>query len=168
MFISKTFWFKIPLRRLPDTLQNLPAGLHKIFFVWYPKFFLKNLSYEMRDCLYKNATKIKHYYAHFIILWSNCMSMGPCVYYRAGTWLIDEWQLAFFMSCLMLRNLEPPFFVVIFFLICLTINNLSGILDTTDTNYMQPLGSMYLGLVLTALRIPSCPIFKHQNSEISF
>ena len=31
------------------------------------------------------------------------MSMGPWVSYRAGTWLIDECQIAFFMSCLMLR-----------------------------------------------------------------
>ena len=29
------------------------AGLHKIFFVWYPKFFMKNLSYRTRDCLHK-------------------------------------------------------------------------------------------------------------------
>ena len=36
------------------------------------------------------------------------MSMGPLVSYRAGTWLIDECQIAFFMSCLMLRNLNPP------------------------------------------------------------
>ena len=26
---------------------------HKIFFVWYPKFFQKSLSYKARDCLYK-------------------------------------------------------------------------------------------------------------------
>ena len=31
------------------------------------------------------------------------MSMGPLVSYRVGTWLIDECQIAFFMSCLMLR-----------------------------------------------------------------
>ena len=31
------------------------------------------------------------------------MSMGPWESYRAGTWLIDECQIAFFMSCLMLR-----------------------------------------------------------------
>ena len=29
-------------------------------------------------------------------------------------------------------------FDVIFFVICLTFNNLSGILDTTDTSFMQP------------------------------
>ena len=32
----------------------------------------------------------------------------------------------------------PTFFVVIFFVICLTVNNLSGILNTRDTNFMQP------------------------------
>ena len=39
------------------------------------------------------------------------MSMDPWVSYRAGTWLIDECQIAFFMSCLMLRvwTLDPPF-----------------------------------------------------------
>jgi len=52
-------------------------------------------------------------------------------------WLIDECQIAFFMSCLMLGNLDP-LFLVIFFVICLTVHNLSGILDTTDTSYMQP------------------------------
>ena len=36
------------------------------------------------------------------------MSMGPWVSYRVGTWLIDECQIAFFMSCPMLRNLDPP------------------------------------------------------------
>ena len=39
--------------------------------------------------------QIKHYYAHFISLESNFMSMGPWVAYRAGTWLIDERQIAF-------------------------------------------------------------------------
>ena len=29
------------------------AGVHKIFFVWYPTFFQKNLSYDMRDCYYQ-------------------------------------------------------------------------------------------------------------------
>ena len=37
------------------------------------------------------------------------MSMDPWVSYRAGTWLIDERQIAFFMSCLILRNLDPLF-----------------------------------------------------------
>ena len=37
------------------------------------------------------------------------MSMGPLVSYRVGTWLIDECQIAFFMTCLMLRNLNPSF-----------------------------------------------------------
>ena len=63
------------------------------------------------------------------------MSMDPWVSYRAGTWLIDECQIAFFMSCLMFG---PTFFVVIFNVICLTINNLSGILDTTDTSFVHP------------------------------
>ena len=35
--------------------------------------------------------------------------MGPLGSYRAGTWLIDECQIAFFTSCLMLRNLDHPF-----------------------------------------------------------
>ena len=37
------------------------------------------------------------------------MSMGSLVSYRAGTWLIDDCQIVFFMSCLMLRNLNPLF-----------------------------------------------------------
>ena len=65
------------------------------------------------------------------------MSIGPWESYRAGTWLIDECQIAFFMSCLMLR-VCTHIFVVIFNVICLTINNLSGIPDTTDTSFMQP------------------------------
>ena len=35
--------------------------------------------------------------------------MGPWVSYRADTWLIDECQIALFMSCLMLKNLDPTF-----------------------------------------------------------
>ena len=35
------------------------------------------------------------------------MSMVPRVSYRPGTWLIDEYQIAFFMSCLMLRVWTP-------------------------------------------------------------
>ena len=31
------------------------------------------------------------------------MSMVPWVSYKPGTWLIDEFQIAFFMSCLLLR-----------------------------------------------------------------
>ena len=40
----------------------------------------------------------------------------------------------------MLRNLDlwPSFFVVIFLVICLTVTNLSGILDTMDTSFLQP------------------------------
>merc|ERR1711942_434829 len=64
------------------------------------------------------------------------MSMVPWVSYRPGTWLIDECQISFFMSCLM--GFGPTFFVVIFNVICLTINNLSGILDTTDTSFVHP------------------------------
>ena len=30
--------------------------------------------------------------------------------YKADAWLIDECQIAFFISCLILRNLVPPFF----------------------------------------------------------
>ena len=37
------------------------------------------------------------------------MSMVPWVSYRHGTWLIDECQIAFFICCLLLRNLDPPF-----------------------------------------------------------
>ena len=33
--------------------SGLMAGVHKIFFVWYPTFFQKNLSYDMRDCYYQ-------------------------------------------------------------------------------------------------------------------
>ena len=33
---------------------------------------------------------------------------------------------------------RPYFVVVIFFVFCLTVNHLSGILDTTDTSFMQP------------------------------
>ena len=40
--------------------------------------------------------------------------MRPGVSYRAGTWLIDECQIAFFMSCLMLRvwTLDLPFLLL--------------------------------------------------------
>ena len=50
---------KIPLicKTRVISIKSQP-GLYKICFVWYPKFFQKNLSYETRDCLYKkNATK---------------------------------------------------------------------------------------------------------------
>ena len=62
--------------------------------------------------------------------------MGPLVSYRAGTWLIDQCQIAFFMSYV--KKSGPTFFVIIFFVICLTVNNLSGILDTKDTSFMHP------------------------------
>ena len=35
--------------------------------------------------------------------------MGPWVSYGAGAWLIDECQIALFMSCPLLRNLDPHF-----------------------------------------------------------
>ena len=66
------------------------------------------------------------------------MSMGPLVSYRAGTWLIDECQIAFFHELSYVKKSDLPFFVIIFFVICLTVNNLFGILDTTDTSFMQP------------------------------
>ena len=44
-----------------------------------------------------------------------------------------ECQIAFSMSCLLLRNLDPPFCG---YFLC----NLYGILDTTDTSFMQPWG----------------------------
>ena len=65
--------------------------------------------------------------------------MGPLlVSYRAGTWLIDECQIAFFHDLSYVKKYDHTFFVIIFFVICLTINHLSGILDTTDTSFMQP------------------------------
>ena len=33
------------------------AGVHKIYFVWYPTFFPKNLSYELRDFYYQKCDK---------------------------------------------------------------------------------------------------------------
>ena len=36
-------------------------GLHKIFFVWYPKIFPKDLSYETRDCVNKKKGEKKAY-----------------------------------------------------------------------------------------------------------
>ena len=81
------------------------------------------------------------------------MCMGPLVSYRAGTWLIDECQIVFFRSCLMLRKRIPPF-VVISFVNCLTVNNLFGILDTEI-----PV-SICLGLIFAALQSLKCPIFR--------
>ena len=49
------------------------------------------------------------------------MSMDPWVSYRAGTWLIDECQIAYVK--------RTHLFCLFFFIICLTFNNLSGILD---------------------------------------
>ena len=50
------------------------------------------------------------------------MSFGPLVSYRAGTWVIDECQIAFFMSCLLLRNLDP---------LCLSLFSMSFVLPST-------------------------------------
>ena len=65
------------------------------------------------------------------------MSIGSLVCYRAGTWLIDECQIAFFYELSYVKKSGPTFFVVIFYVICLTVINLSGILDTTDNSFMQ-------------------------------
>ena len=37
------------------------AGVHKIFFVWYPKFFPKNLSYETRNYYYQKMRQKSRY-----------------------------------------------------------------------------------------------------------
>ena len=39
--------------------DHMDAGVHKIFVVWYPTFFLKNLSYEMQDCNYQKMRQKK-------------------------------------------------------------------------------------------------------------
>ena len=77
------------------------------------KTFNSQARIKLTNCLI-NRTPIspyinQHYYAHFTSFWLNFMSMDPWVSYRAGTWLIDECQIAFFMSCLILRNLKPLF-----------------------------------------------------------
>ena len=70
------------------------------------------------------------------------MSMGPWVPYRAGTWLIDECQIAFFHELSYFKKSGPTFLssfsMSFFYVIFLTINNLSGILDTTNTSLLQP------------------------------
>ena len=43
------------------TPHILLAGVHKIFFVWYPTFSPKNLSYEMRDCYYQKMRQKSRY-----------------------------------------------------------------------------------------------------------
>ena len=47
-------------------------------------------------------------------------------------------KVLFFHELSYVKKSEPTFFVVIFFVICLTVTNLSGILVTTDTSFMQP------------------------------
>ena len=61
------------------------------------------------------------------------MSMGPLV-----VLILLMSVKCFFHELPYVKKSEPTFFVVIFFVICLTVNNLSGILDTTDTSFMQP------------------------------
>ena len=48
----------------------------------------------------------------------------------------------FFHELSDVKKSGPTFFVVIFYVICLTVNNLSGFLDTTDTPFMQPCVAM--------------------------
>ena len=58
------------------------------------------------------------------------------------SWYLAYWWVSncFFHELSYVKSLDfgPTFFVVIFNVICLTINNLSGILDTTDTNFLHP------------------------------
>ena len=63
--------------------------------------------------------------------------MGAWESYRAGTWLIDECHIVFFHELSYVKKSGPTFFVIIFFVICVTVNNMSGILDTTDTSFMH-------------------------------
>ena len=42
------------------------AGVHKIFFVWYPTFFSKNLPYEIRDCYYQKMRQKSRYKMEYI------------------------------------------------------------------------------------------------------
>ena len=55
--LRKKDGFKLTLMTKCQMKHNLDAGVHKIFFVWYPTFFPKNLSYEMRDCYYQKCDK---------------------------------------------------------------------------------------------------------------
>ena len=52
--------------------------------------------------------------------------------------LKDKFKPDKFKLALSLAQLSPSLFVIIFNVICLTINNLSGILDTTDTSFVDP------------------------------
>ena len=58
------------------------------------------------------------------------------------SWYLAYWWVSncFFHELSYVKSLDfgPTFFVVIFNVICLTINNLSGILDTTDTSFVHP------------------------------
>ena len=47
--------------------EVMGAGVHKIFFVWYPTFFPKNLFYEMRDYYYKKMRQKSRYKIEYII-----------------------------------------------------------------------------------------------------
>ena len=51
---------------------------------------------------------------------------------------IYDWFFCSFHELPYVMLSGPSFFVIIFFVICLTVNNLLGILDTTDTSFMQP------------------------------
>ena len=42
------------------------AGVHKIFFVWYPTVSPKNLSYEVRDCYYQKMRQKSRYKIEYI------------------------------------------------------------------------------------------------------
>ena len=53
--------------------------------------------------------------------------------------LIDDCHITFILSCLIVSNTRLcMLFVIIFHTICLTTNDLSGILDTTDTAFCNP------------------------------
>ena len=62
------------------------------------------------------------------------------------SWYLAYWWVSncFFHELSYVKSLDfgPTFFVVIFNVICLTINNLSGILDTTDTSFVHPWGEV--------------------------
>ena len=66
------------------------------------------------------------------------------------SWYLAYWWVSncFFHELSYVKSLDfgPTFFVVIFNVICLTINNLSGILDTTDTSFVHPWVELYLKL----------------------
>ena len=86
------------------------------------------------------------------------MSMGQWVSCRAGTWLIDYYQITFSMSSIVNKS-GPNAFVIIFYVICLTGNNLSGIQYTTDTSFMQPCS---LPIQIWGIGIGKCIIQNNQ------